>query len=252
MSRRKRWPDEWRQIAAGKMALWQLLGEAERERIGVLAEGLVATKRWEAARGFTLTDEVLVTIATQAAVLALGLDDDAFAEVRAIIVHPTSFSIPGPHASGISGVLMDRSGPLDGEAHHNRGPLLIAWDQARYAARHRGRGRNVVWHEFAHKIDMLDGVVDGTPPIDDAEALRRWIRVCSRELRALRRGEEPSVLDPYAATDPGEFFAVATETFFDRPAALRAEKPQLYDVFADFYRQDPAAREPAPFPPTPG
>ena len=112
------------------------------------------------------------------------------------------------------------SQPLLGEAHHDRGPILLAWDQVRSGARHRGRGRNVVWHEFAHKMDMLDGVVDGTPLLPDQKALDRWIAVCAAELELMRRGEAGPLLDDYAATDPGEFFAVATEVFFDRPDRL--------------------------------
>jgi Mlc titration factor MtfA (ptsG expression regulator) len=244
MRRRAHLPDEWRTVLSAGLGWWELLDADERDRLGELAEHLVETKRWEAARGFALTDQVMVTIAGQAAVVALGLDEDVFAEVRTIIVHPSSFSIPGPHTSAIGGMVVDRSGWLDGEAHADRGPMLIAWDRARFAARHRGRGRNVVLHEFAHKIDMLDGVVDGTPPLPDESARARWIAVCTGELAALRnRTDVDPVLDDYAATDPGEFFAVATEVFFDRPTALRSEKPELYRILADFYSQDPAQRE---------
>ena len=107
--------------------------------------------------------------------------------------------------------------PLLGEAHHDRGPVLLAWDQVRSNARHRGRSRNVVLHEFAHKMDMLDGVVDGTPLLPDQQALDRWIAVCEAEFESMRRGEAGPLLDDYGATDPGEFFAVATEAFFGRP-----------------------------------
>ena len=140
-------------------------------------------------------------------------------------------------------MIADGSAPLYGEAHHDRGPVLLAWDEARFAARHRGRGRNVVLHEFAHKMDMLDGVIDGTPVMPDRTALDRWIKVCAAELALMRAGEAGPLLDDYAATDPGEFFAVATEVFFDRPVDLRNAKPELYDVLLGFYRQDPAARE---------
>jgi Mlc titration factor MtfA (ptsG expression regulator) len=136
------------------------------------------------------------------------------------------------------------SRPLLGEAHHDRGPILLAWDQARRGARHRGRGHNVVLHEFAHKMDMLDGVVDGTPLMPNQAALDRWIEVCTAELELMRRGEAGVLLDDYGATDPGEFFAVATEVFFDRPVDMREAKPQLYEVLAGYYCQDPAAREP--------
>src|SRR4051812_15561557 len=173
-TRRRRnngWSDTWAQIARRRVAYWQLLSEPERERLGDLAARLIDEKRWEAARGFAIDDEVVVTIAVQACLLVLGLDLDYFAKVTSIIVHPTTFSIPGPHATAVQGMLDAGLRPLHGEAHHDRGPILLAWDEARFTARHRGRGRNVVLHEFAHKIDMLDGVVDGTPMLPDQAAL---------------------------------------------------------------------------------
>jgi Mlc titration factor MtfA (ptsG expression regulator) len=100
----------------------------------------------------------------------------------------------------------------------------------------------VVLHEFAHKLDMLDGMVDGTPPLLDGAARRRWIAVCTAEYDLLRAGEGGDLLRGYAAVNPGEFFAVATEVFFDRPGELQSQKPALYDVMRAFYRQDPAAR----------
>ena len=246
MARRKQLPEDWESIVRRGVAYWNVLDEHERQLLAELAEFIVATKRWEAANGFVLTDDVVVTIAMEAAVLILGLDASYFGKVTTIIVHPTTFSIPGPHATEIVGMVDEGPRPLLGEAHHDRGPMLLAWDQVRSAARHRRRGRNVVWHEFAHKIDMLDGVVDGTPLMQDRRALDRWVEVCAAELELLRSGEGGHLIDQYGATDPGEFFAVATEVFFDLPVELRAEKPDLYEVLANFYRQDPASREPAP------
>jgi MtfA peptidase len=243
MSRRKHLPDDWEEIVRRCVAYWRLLTPQEQERLVELGEHLVTSKRWEAARGFEITDEVVVTIAMQAAVLILGLDTDYFSKVTSIIVHPTTFSIPGPRPTSIRGVVDEGSRPLLGEAHHDRGPVLLAWDQVRTGARHRGRGHNVVLHEFAHKMDMLDGVVDGTPLMPSQSALDRWVEVCAAELALMRRGEAGPLLDDYGATDPGEFFAVATEVFFGRPVDLREAKPDLYEVLAAYYRQDPAARE---------
>jgi Mlc titration factor MtfA (ptsG expression regulator) len=129
-----------------------------------------------------------------------------------------------------------------GQAHARRGPVIVAWDAARAGARHPERGHDVVLHEFAHKLDMLDDLIDGTPPLPDRAARERWIAVCTTELRLLRMGMGGHLLSSYAATNPAEFFAVATEVFFGRPLDLREHKPALYGVFADFYRQDPAAR----------
>ena len=105
MARRKHLPDGWETVVQRGVAYWQLLGEPERQQLVELADFIVGNKRWEAARGFELTDEVVVTIAVEAAVLILGLDASYFGKVTTIIVHPTTFSIPGPHATEIVGML---------------------------------------------------------------------------------------------------------------------------------------------------
>jgi Mlc titration factor MtfA (ptsG expression regulator) len=123
--------------------------------------------------------------------------------------------------------------------------VILVWDAVLRGARHPEQGHNVVYHEFAHKLDMLDGAADGTPVFADRARFIEWVAVCSREFLRLRRladeGEE-TFLDDYAATNEAEFFAVATEEFFDRPVALRENAPDLYRVLSAYYRQDPAGR----------
>jgi len=236
-------PEGWETVTARTLLHWRLLDEDERERLQALMAYLLGRKRWEASRGFELTDTMRVVIAAQAALLILGLDVDAYRDVTSIIVHPTTMVMTGPRAGPAPGVVADGPMPVIGEAHDRRGPVLIAWDAVRADARHPGWGHNVVVHEFAHKLDMLDNIIDGTPPLPDDEARRRWVEVCTREYRLLRAGEGGHLLDTYGASNPGEFFAVATEVFFSLPGELAAEKPELYEVLADFYNQDPAARE---------
>ena len=142
---------------------------------------------------------------------------------------------------GVSGVVSDSELPIIGQASFD-GPVFIAWDAAREGARHPERGHNVVYHEFAHKLDMDDGTVDGTPVLSDPADRQRWIEVCTAVYDEVREGRAGELLDPYAGVNPGEFFAVATETFFDRPEPLERAHPDLYDVLRSFYRQDPAAR----------
>lgn len=226
--------------AAEKVAGWSSLGDDHRARLVADTELLMRNLRWEAANGFALTDEIRATIAANAALLTLGLGLDCYRNVSSVIVHPTTFERRGEHDIG-HGLVSDDPVDLLGEANH-RGPVLIAWDAARSQARHPEHGHNVIFHEFAHQLDMLDGWVDGTPPLPDDAARARWIEVCTDAFDRLRDGDTAGgVLDGYGAVDPGEFFAVVTEVFFARPRALATARPDLYGVLADFYRQDPAA-----------
>lgn len=227
-----------------RSALWSTLDGDEQAVLGELMAELLATRRFEAARGFELTDEIRTLVAGQACLLVLGLDLTWFDEVETIVVHPGRITRSCHRPGSIPGSYDDGDLVLDGEAAW-RGPVVLAWDAVRFDARHPRQGRDVVLHELAHKIDMLDHVVDGTPPLTDPGLAARWVDVCTREFTALRHRPEPDpLLDDYAATDAGEFFAVATETFFTRGPELRAHKPALYQVLADFYGQDPADRLP--------
>jgi len=236
-------PAHWRKVLAGGSGQWGLLDDGERERLGEIAERLLVHKRWEAARGFELTDERRVLIAGHGALLALGLDGDPFTEVGTIVVRAGAMRrrAPIPNWGRVEGLVDGSPAPVDGQAHHRDGPLMISWSAFRREAANVRLGRDVVLHELAHKLDMLDGIVDGTPPTDDRQR-DRWIEVCTAEYELIKAGEAGRLLRPYAGTNPGEFFAVATETFFTRPVRLRDEKPELYGVLAAYFGQDPAAR----------
>ena len=236
-------PDVWRASIARRWATWALLTDDERSRLEDMIKIFAGNTRWEAAQGFAVTDEMQAVIAAQACLLVLELGLDHYRHVASIIVHPRTMVMRGQRRVG-GGLVSDGPLPLSGQAHH-RGPVLLAWSTAAFEARHPERGHNVVYHEFAHQLDMLDGTVDGTPPLTDPVQRQRWIDVCTAEFELLRQGHE-GILRDYGAVDPGEFFAVATETFFSRPEELQEQKPQLYDVLRDFYRQHPAARLPAP------
>ncbi len=213
----------------------------ERERLVELTDVLVAGLRWEAANGFEVTDDMRVAVSAHAALLVLGFDDglDSYLSVTSVIIHPSTIEIHGTRSVG-GGMLTDTADSVIGEAHH-RGPILVSWDAAASQARNPQWGENVLLHEFAHRLDMLDGVSDGTPPLADADQLRAWVGACTPALQRVRDGES-TVLRPYAATNPTEFFAVATEVFFTQATRLREHEPALYRVLRDYYRQDPAGR----------
>jgi len=241
LHRRNGLPDGWLNIVEQHVSIWAVLDDDERARLESAGDWLLRHKRWEAAHGFALDDEITVTIAAQAALLVLGLSVDEYREVSAIVVYPTSMQSRGTYAGPVRGTVTDGVVPVFGEAHDDRGPVLLAWDEAELAARNPGRGHNVVFHEFAHKLDMRDAIVDGTPRMDRAE-LAEWVEVCTEAFAALRAGVDRPPLQPYGATNPAEFFAVATEAFFDVPATLESYEPRLYEVMRRFYKQDPAAR----------
>ena len=158
-------------------------------------------------------------------------------------MYPNAMQARGERAGPIAGTVSDEPLPILGQAHERRGPVLIAWDQAYAAASDPGRGHNVVLHELAHKLDMVDHVVDGTPLLHHRVDPAQWHAVCTEVFLAMQRGGDRPPLDPYAATNPAEFFAVATETFFDVPQALETHEPDLYAILRDYYGQDPAERE---------
>ena len=235
-------------MLAGYVAEWPYLRADERDWVEAATVELLASKRWEAARGFELTDEMCTIIAAQGALMALGLDElggiGAFRHVKAIVVHPRTITLNGPAARS-DGLMSDAPRHLAGEAHSAHGPVLLAWDAVRHETRHPRRRRNVVLHELAHKLDMLGGVLDGIPPLADTEAIEGWVEIGTTTLRAVKwRGDE--LLDDYAATDSIEFFAVATELFFTDPVAMAAVHPELYAAYRDFYGVDPAARRASP------
>jgi MtfA peptidase len=237
-------PEAWRRLLNSRWPLWNSLSSAERDRLEELIKVFLAEKRFESAKGFEVTDSMRVLIAAQACLLVLELGLEYYEGVGSILVHRSTVVLRGQRATGTAGLVSSDPLPIDGQAQY-RGPVLIAWDAASYDGRHPSRGLNVVFHEFAHKLDMLDGTVDGTPPLADEETRQRWIDVCTREFRAMRRRtDDDDLLRDYGAQNPGEFFAVATEVFFTRPVELETDKPALYQVLADFYRQDPAARFP--------
>ncbi len=249
--RRRKWlarpfPALWEEVLSSNVAHYGALEAEEVSRLHGFIQVFVAEKNWEGCGGLELTDEIRVTISAQVGLLVLGLPHQYFRNVQSILIYPSTIRTPERRlqAFEIPRNVAQAGVPILGEAQL-RGPVLIVWDEAKRNARHPERGHDVVYHEFAHKLDMLDGAADGTPPLDSREALNRWVEVCGREFGELRdrvARNEATSLRAYGATNEAEFFAVATEQFFNRPAEMLREEPELYGILRDFYRQDTAAR----------
>jgi Mlc titration factor MtfA (ptsG expression regulator) len=228
----------WEAILRREFAQWHLFDVDELERLRALVARFVHETEWEAARGMDLTDEVRVIIAAQACVLLLGLEIDEYFDVSSVIVHRSTVKLRGAHRSA-AGTMSDAPQHLAGQATP-QGPVVLSWSAVRRGSRFPQHGDNVVYHEFAHRLDMLDGIIDGTPPLGSEEAARRWAEVCTPAYERVVAGE--SALRSYAATNPAEFFAVATEVFFTRPDILVEHERELYAALRAFYRQDTVER----------
>lgn len=221
------------------------LPEPARKRLRDLVQVFIVEKHWEGCGGLALTDAMKVVIAAQACMLVLELPHRLYENVESILVYPSTVLRPARRLRifEAAGAIIENEGTaLLGEAHA-QGTVVLAWDRVLRDSRD---GHNLVYHEFAHQLDMLDGDADGTPPLASHAERQRWHDVCERaflRLRAHAERSEPTALDSYGATNEAEFFAVATEHFFDRPLALLHAEPELYDVLRAFYRQDPAALE---------
>jgi Mlc titration factor MtfA (ptsG expression regulator) len=239
-------PESWNAILERNVAHWKCLDDAERVHLRSLVQVFVAEKQWDGCGGLKLTDEIQVTIAGLACLLLLGLDHMLYSNVKTICVYPSTVVAPGQRSVDSYGITMQEAGvPIYGQSILN-GPVVLVWDAVLGGARHPERGHNVVYHEFAHKLDMLDGCINGTPPLADRTRYRRWVEVCTREYNVLRRCASKgkrTLVDTYGATNPGEFFAVITECFFDKPLQMKRQHLELYSLLQEFYRQDPAARE---------
>jgi len=232
--------DEWRSMLAQRMRHYQYLNAQQRERLEAVIQVLVAEKDWAAAGDFRITDEMKVTIAGYAGLMTLGLAEPYyFDRLQTIIINQDIYR---PRRAEPSGYLMRKPEARFGEAHQF-GPIKLSWREIAEHNRMRP-GNNLVIHEFAHHIDGLDGQMDGTPSIVSREQKVHWQKVIDSEFSRLRHDAsmgQATLLDPYGASSRAEFFAVASECFFERPGALRTWQPELYQVLSDFYCQDLAS-----------
>jgi hypothetical protein len=219
------------------------LSADEERRLRELAVLFLAEKQITPVRGLALSDDDRVEIALQACLPVLELGLDWYDGWVGIVVHPSDFQVQRS-LTGEDGVVHEWEDELAGESWPG-GPVVLSWEALDDSGSVPAGGANVVIHEFAHKLDMAAGEADGVPPMPSREARERWIEVFDaafdRFCNAVDAGRT-TFLDPYAAEHEAEFFAVASEAFFESPNALRREYAELYELFKGFYRQDPARR----------
>jgi MtfA peptidase len=250
LSKKERWakilqnpfPREWSEILAKYVPIYERLSAVDRAELRGLIQVFLAEKIFEGCGGLEITDEIKVTIAAQACLLLLRRETDVYPKLITILVYPTAYvsNMPqhGPH-----GVVTEGPQGRLGEAWTS-GVVVLSWDDVKLGAADVRDGHNVVFHEFAHQLDQEDGSSDGAPLLPKRNLYSAWARVLGAEYDELRKAAETgkkSVLDTYGATEPAEFFAVATEAFFEKPVQLKKKHPELYEELKIYYSQDPEA-----------
>ncbi len=230
-------PDAWSEILRRNLPPYASLSIDERNSLHGCMNVMMATKHFEGCGGLELTEEIRVTICAHACMLLLNRKTRVYPKLRTILVYPSTY------VSGRKGLFTDETPESVrlGESWDS-GVVVLAWDSVKGGARNFDDGHNVTMHEFAHQLDQADGSADGAPRLEDHSCYRTWAQVLSREYKALQDRAEKgrkSVMNDYGATDPAEFFAVATETFFEKPEKMKEEHPDLYGELRRYYRTDP-------------
>ena len=236
-------PEAWLAILNANLPVYALLSEEEQGRLRDILRILVAEKSWEGCGGLEMTDEIKVTIAAQASLLILNREHSYYANVESILVYPNEYRSREQRRDAAGVVNPMISGRL-GESWSN-GPIVLSWFDVLQGGSNSVDGNNVVFHEFAHKLDATDSDMNGVPLLENDTQVEEWSEVMQAEyeelVSAVERGH-PTLLNGYGATNPAEFFAVATECFFEKPIQMQHHHARLYKVLQGYYHQDPAAR----------
>lgn len=233
-------PASWEAILRQRVPYVYLLPESDRAELFGKMRVFLDEKAFEGCGGLELNEEIRVTVAAQACVLLLHRETEYYPDLDTILVYPHAYVATGKRF-GPDGTVTEGPSVRLGESWA-RGVVVLSWDDVMAGAADVHDGHNVVFHEFAHQLDNESGPGDGAPALPRASMYVAWARVLGAEYQQLLSDvhrHRPNVLDPYGATNPAEFFAVATETFFEKPGALRRQHPELYEQLRGFYRQDP-------------
>lgn len=239
-------PHDWMTILKRNVPFYKRLPESLRQRLHSHIHVLLSEKTFKGCGGLEITNEIKLTIASQAALLLLNERGTYFSKLRIILIYPSAFI--ANQTTVLGGQYLEEKQVKAGESWHI-GIVVLSWEDIRRDALNWNDGRNVVLHEFAHQLDQEGGSASGVPILEKRSDYISWARVFSREYETLRnelaQGRE-TVINEYGATDPAEFFAVVTETFFEKPFQMEKKHPELYNELKGYYKLNPVEwmREP--------
>jgi hypothetical protein len=234
-------PASWLEIIRRNVPYEHILSKEDRHELQGHIQVFLAEKKFEGCRGFQLTDEIRVTIAAQACMLLLHRVTDYYPMLRTILVYPGAYIAPFTDSVG-HGVVREGISVRAGESWQH-GSVILSWDDVLEGAADIHDGHNVVLHEFAHQLDQEAGAAEGAPILPKPSMYKDWARVLRAEYTQLQKDAElgrETIVDKYGAVNPAEFFAVATECFFEKALELKDKHPELYEELRLFYCQDPA------------
>jgi len=230
--------DGWAEILSQNLPPYRKLPDDLRRELHQDIKIFLSEKSFEGCGGLTLTDEIRVTIAAQACMLLLGRREDCYPKLYSILVYPSAYIAGG---KGLFTNRPERKSARLGESW-GHGTVVLAWDSVKHGAFNFDDGHNVVMHEFAHQLDQEDGSANGAPILEKRSAYTSWAQIFSKEFRVLqnkKRKKKPSVFSKYGATNPAEFFAVATESFFEKPEQFQKKHPELFKELQEYYKVNP-------------
>jgi hypothetical protein len=240
--RAKELKSEWKEIIIKNVKFYNYLSEEMKKELHGLINIFLDEKTFEGCEGLELTDEIKITIAAQACLLLLGRKSDIYPTLRTILVYPHAYFAPLKQRMEDGSIIEGYQARL-GESW-SRGQVVLAWDEILQDTNDIHDGHNLVLHEFAHQLDNESGAAEGIPDFDKRSTYIVWARVLTKEYNNLISDiihHRHPLLDQYGATNPAEFFAVATEYFYERPIELKNLHPELYGQFKNFYMLDTAA-----------
>jgi hypothetical protein len=232
-------PGDWITLLERNVPLYKCLPESLQKRLHSHINVLLAEKTFKGCGGLEITDEIKLTIAAQAALLLLNERGTYFSKLHLILVYPSAFIASQTTAFGAQ--YLEEIQVKSGESWQI-GIVVLSWEDIRRDALNWKDGRNVILHEFAHQLDQESGDVSGVPMLEKRADYVSWGRVFREEYEKLchkvAQGVE-TVIDEYGATNPAEFFAVVTETFFEKPFQMKKEHPELYQELKRYYQLEP-------------
>lgn len=237
----REFPENWTTIVNRRLPFTKLLPDEQRQHYQNLIKLFIADKNFIGCAGQKINDDIRVTIAAQACLLIMNRPETHYQKLRSILVYPSTFVATREVRDDLGLVSVQQHAML-GESW-DMGKVVLAWDNVESGVLNLHDGHNVVLHEFAHQLDSESGATNGAPVLRTRGAYKSWAQVFQLEFEQLRKAKfrhKQSLLDEYGATNPAEFFAVATETFFEEGKALRSNHRELYDELASFYHLDPA------------